>query len=84
MSDKPEIIYADGPATVVMRNNMVRLTFGQQGPGEEGEDAPIEPTHEIVMPLNGMLRLIGISQQVLDRLEDAGMVSRPGGEGSDS
>lgn len=83
MSEKLKIIYADGPASVVMRNNMIRLTFGLQGHAEEGEEPPIEPTHEMIMPLDGMLRLIGVCQQVLDRLEGAGVVSRGEQESSD-
>ena len=75
-------IYADAPISVVMRNNMVRIEFGQETTppdAVEGQEPVLVPSHQLVLPLDGMLKLISVSQQVLDRLKAAGVV-QPQGE----
>ncbi|MBF2755593.1 MAG: hypothetical protein ISN29_10115 [Gammaproteobacteria bacterium AqS3] len=75
------VFYVDGPVSVVMaQNNVVRISFGLQKPENLGpnQEPEFDPTHEIAMPLDGMLRLIGLSQQVLEKFEESGLVQRSG------
>ena len=70
-------VFVDGAARVQIVAGVVRIDFGEVGEGE-GEEAPktLEPTLRMAMPLDGFLRTFGVFQNVVEKMEKDGLISR--------
>lgn len=75
-----QILFADGITNISLSGNgLVRLEFGAVAPAakEDGnQQVTLNPTQQIVMPLEGFLRAFGTQEQVMKKLMDDGLVQR--------
>jgi len=75
-----QVFFADGMTNISMSGNgLIRLEFGAVAPTgkPEGEQQVIlQPTQQVVMPLEGFLRAFGTQEQVMKKLMDDGLVKR--------
>ena len=71
-----EVIFADRLVNLSIHNGLVRIDLGVViGPGKtkEGKDAlTIEPTHQLVIPLEGFAAAVAAQQSLLKRVVEAG------------
>ena len=71
-----EVIFADRLVNLSIHNGLVRIDLGVIiGPGKtkEGKDAlTVEPTHQLVIPLEGFAAAVAAQQSLLKRVVEAG------------
>jgi len=71
-----EVIFADRLTNLSVHNGLVRIDLGViVGPGKtkEGKDAlTVEPTHQLVIPLEGFAALVAAQQALLKKVVEAG------------
>lgn len=75
-----QVFFADGMTNISMSGNgLIRLEFGAVAPTgkpEGKQQVALQPTQQIVMPLEGFLRAFGTQEQVMKKLLDDGLVKR--------
>lgn len=76
-----ETVYADGIANVVVGNGVVRIDLVTQryevpaeGASKEARVAKLDHTHQLVMPLPGLLQSLALLEQVRAQLVKDGAV----------
>ena len=75
MADKKEI-FADGIGQIHMIAGMVRYDFITLQPGEEGKEPTPESKVRLIMPIQGFLSAFNTMQQLIDKLMEAGVISK--------
>lgn len=77
-----DCLFADGIMNISMAGGVVRIDYGRAAPvppGTSGQQAlKLEPSHQLVMPLEGFMRALGAQRQLVDQLAKAGAI-RPAG-----
>lgn len=70
-----EVIFADRLINLSIHNGLVRIDLGVVvGPGKtkDGKDAlTLEPTHQLVIPLEGFAPAVGAQQALLKKVVEA-------------
>lgn len=70
-----EVIFADRLTNLSVHNGLVRIDLGViagAGKTKEGKDAlKIEPTHQLVMPLEAFAAAVAAQQQLIKQVADA-------------
>jgi len=71
-------IFADGISAVHVTGNLVRIDLMTMQPHLKSEDgqAVIEVNHRIVMPLEGFIQSLGIQEEIVKKLIEAGMLTK--------
>ncbi len=71
-----EVIFADRLTNLSIHNGLVRIDLAViVGPGKtkEGKDAlTVEPTHQLVIPLEGFAAAVAAQQSLLKKVVEAG------------
>ena len=75
MAVKKEI-YADGLGQIHFAGNMIRFDFITLQPGENGAAPTPEYNERIIMPPQGFLAAFDSMQQLIDKLVDAGVLTK--------
>lgn len=72
-------MYADGFANIAVTGAVVRIDLAAlKTPGGPGQDAQMEVSQRLVMPLDGFLRAFSLTEQVVQKMIADGMVQRAG------
>ena len=72
----PAEIYSDGFANIMVTGTIVRIDLMSLA-GQDAEGKPrFEPGPRLIMPLDGFLRSYAMSDDVVGKLEKAGIVNR--------
>ncbi|NGZ05239.1 MAG: hypothetical protein G8237_02675 [Magnetococcales bacterium] len=76
--------YCDTFGNIVVTGNIVRIDLATLDPNSPDKNNPkLETRSRLIMPVDGFLRSFGMSQQVIDKLVEAGVLRRtPVGEGN--
>ncbi len=71
-------IYADGFSNITFVNGMVRIDLASTGPGpaQGGSAPPAEVHHRIILTPRAFLQSMGMMQDLMNKLVDAGIVRR--------
>jgi hypothetical protein len=71
-------IYADGFSNISFVNGMVRIDLASTPPGAAtgGTPAPAEVHHRVVLTPRAFLQSMGMMQDLMHKLVDAGVVRR--------
>lgn len=73
-----QVLFADSIFNISIAGNMVRIELGVVEPGVANAEGKQEPrlvqSQQIVMPLEGFVRAVGIQEQVMRRLIKDGVV----------
>ena len=77
-----ETLFADTLVNAAIQNGMVRLEFGALArPEQEGQQPPLEVTHQVVMPIGGFVSAMRLQQRLLEaiqaRAQQAGDAAAP-------
>ncbi len=75
MSDK-KVIYADGFGQIHFAGGMIRIDMVNLEPTEEGKPPVPETTSRLIVPPQGFLAMFNAMQQMIGKLEEAGLVKR--------
>ncbi|MBO4344216.1 MAG: hypothetical protein J5833_00575 [Victivallales bacterium] len=75
MSDK-KVIYTDGFGQIHFAGGMIRIDMVNLEPTEEGKPPVPETTARLVVPPQGFLAMFNAMQQMIGKLEEAGLVKR--------
>lgn len=76
MNAMKEEIYADGIGQIHFAGNMVRFDFMTLQPGADGAAPTPEYKERIIMPPMGFLAAFQSMQQLIDKLVDAGVLTK--------
>ena len=68
--------YADGLGQIHFAGNMVRFDFMTLQPGADGGAPTPEYSERIIMPPQGFLAAFDSMQQLIDKLVDAGVLTK--------
>lgn len=72
------VLFADGIVNITVTGNLVRIDLGVTelgAPNAEGkQEVRLAPSQQIVMPLDGFIRAVGIQEQLSQRLIKDGIV----------
>ena len=75
--EKKTEIFADGIGQVHFAGGMVRFDFFRFQPDAEGEGEPVpENAERIIMPPQGFLNAFNSMQQLIDKLLEAGVLTK--------
>jgi len=73
-----QVIFADGIINITVAGNLVRIDLGVMELGtanaEGKQDVRLVQSQQIVMPLDGFVRAVGIQEQIAQRLIKDGAV----------
>ena len=75
MENKKEI-FADGIGQIHFAGGMVRFDFVTLQPGEDGAAPPPVVNERIIMPPQGFLGAFNSMQQLIDKLVEAGVLTK--------
>ena len=75
MSDK-KVIFADGFGQIHFAGGMIRMDLVNLEPTEEGKPPVPEATARLIVPPQGFLAMFNAMQQMIGKLEQAGLVKR--------
>ncbi len=75
MSDK-KVIYTDGFGQIHFAGGMIRMDLVNLEPTEEGKPPVPEATARLIVPPQGFLAMFNAMQQMIGKLEEAGLVKR--------
>lgn len=79
MSEDVKQIYVDGISSMNFLNGMVRIGMGTMVP-TNSDDPNVKPTfneeYRLIIPLNGFLAGFNSQKEMIDRLEQGGVISR--------
>jgi len=77
MSDSRKEIYADGIGQIHFAGGMVRYDFVTLQPAADGKGEPTPEYQErIIMPPQGFLNMFNSMQNLIDKLVDAGILTK--------
>ena len=75
MSDK-KVIFADGFGQIHFAGGIFRMDLVNLEPTEEGKPPVPEATARLIVPPQGFLAMFNAMQQMIGKLEQAGLVKR--------
>ena len=72
--------FADAAINISMTGSLVRIDFGTVVPASSGDaekrEVKVSHNHQLVMPLEGFLRLYGMQEQVVKKLIADGVIKQ--------
>ena len=76
MNEGKKEIFADGIGQIHFAGGMVRFDFMTLQPGEDGKEPLPRETARIIMPPQGFLNAFNSMQQLIDKLVEAGLLTK--------
>ncbi|MGA1728557.1 MAG: hypothetical protein ACO38U_09885 [Burkholderiaceae bacterium] len=76
-----QIIFADAAVNIAMTGSLVRIDLGTvtPDPQQQGSDKPavrLNSNQQLIMPLEGFLRLYGMQEQMVKKLIADGVIKQ--------